>query len=592
MSRSRAGGSLRQLVALFAVVLACSFGYLLTMLYWGLQYETTTLQRDFGRLSESARLWIIGAKWSALRESELRNRPVEWKLFGEEFMSDGELKAIRQVQRGRDDSRPQLLGGGLLRLIKRSSEAKARRTNPSAGGFAARGRLKTISDQFQLSLETSWPLNCHPEQKGFFPERYERLARALQDYAFYHKKTSPQLSSNGPAEARVLVWQCSILDYCGGIADRMKGLTYSLLLAIFSRRRLIINWDDTYLETNLIDWKDDQVYGILKSVNNHSFYEFKMSSDMWSNSNTKQYQDQQDYEGKQDKPENVDFMDEYSLADAVRAELYYKLETLPEYPYEFKMFSILGGTGIDNSEDDIIYTLSTVGGAAKYVFLSTNLEPSTLKDSYKNGNQEWIQSGLKWVGLDHLTEEEVDDVVGIVMRYLFRVKDTLMEELDRAGRTLALSGRPYSSVHIRTGFAGSVESHESVELPKLVRHKETWENMLECAVKTADSFLGPASPILLATDSRIVKHMAVSKYGGRFRTLDNTVVHIDKMAKVPHVLQESEIEGLVFTWVDMLLLAEANIQVGGTSGYIWASSLFCYLPRQRKVSAETCVAAR
>lgn len=588
MSRARTGGFLKQLVAMFVVVLACSFGYLLTMLYWGVQYETTTL-RDFGRLSDSARIWITGSKWVATRRSEPRNKPVEWKLFGEEFMSDSELNAIRHVQReGDNGTGAQHLSGGLLRLIKRSPETIAGRTRPSS---SAKGQLKTVSDRFQLSLETSWPLNCHSGQEGLFPMRYERLAKALQDYAFYHKKTSPQLSTNGSYEARVLVWQCSVLDYCGGIADRMKGLTYSLLLAIFSRRRLIVSWDDTYLETNLIDWKDDKVYGILKSVNNHSFYEFNQSSVLWSNSNSKKYEDQQAYEGNWDKAENID-MDEYSLADVVRAELYSKLESLSEYPYEFKMFSILGGTGIDNSEDDIIYKLSTIGGDAKYVFFSTNLEPSTLKDTYKNGNQEWIQSGLKWVGLDHLTEEEVDRVMGIAMRYLFRVKDTLLQELDRAGRTLALKRRPYSSVHIRTGFAGSAESHESIQLPKFVRHKQTWASMLECAVKTADSFLGPASPILLATDSRIVKHMAVSKYGGRFRTLDNTVVHIDKMAKLPHALQEGEIEGLVLTWVDMLLLSEAHVQVGGTSGYIWASSLFCYLPRQRRINAETCAGSR
>ena len=115
--------------------------------------------------------------------------------------------------------------------------------------------------------------------------------------------------------------------------------------------------------------------------------------------------------------------------------------------------------------------------------------------------------------------------------------------------------------------------------------------MLKCAVQTADSFHGPSSPILLATDSMIIKHMAVSKYGGRFRTLNNRLLHVDKMDKIPHHLQENEVEGVVFTWVDMLLLAESHVQVGGTSGYIWAANLFCYLPDDRRINAETCTVA-
>ena len=560
---------LSQLTLLFVVVIFCSFGYLATMLIWGLQYEPVL--GKIGPLPLSIGLWAGTERLSSKSElgAEPDDKPVEWRLFGKEFMTDSELRAIHQVQeRGQQE-------GALLRFFRRSPKAVNVRTHRTADHDMARGQLKAVSEQFQRKLETSWPLNCHSGREGLFPVKYERFARTLQDYAVYHRKTSPLLSSNETELARVLVWKCSTLDYCGGLSDRMKGIAYALLLSLFSRRRLIVHWDDTYVEPNLIDWTDDEVYGIFKSVENETMHWFEKINSTTSYSESV-YQD------------NQYFVDEFSVADVMRAELYSKLEGLPQYPYEFRMFSILGGTGIDNSEDDIIYTLSTIGGEAKYVFLSTNLEPCTLKDSYKNGNQEWIMDGLKWAGLDHLSSDDIDNTVGIVMRYLFRVKTSLLEEVARAGSTLALSGQLYSSVHIRTGFAGSKQSHESIKLPKFVREKETWEAMLKCAVKTANSSLGPSSPILLATDSWIIKHMAVSQYGGRFRTLDNILLHIDKMAKIPHLLEENEREGVISTWVDMLLLAESYVQVGGTSGYIWAAGLFCYLPTERKINAETC----
>lgn len=552
------------------MVLACSFGYLATLLYWGVKYEGVNTLGSLAQLPRTIRA-TLNSDGSKLRRSNVADKPlIEWKLYGKEFMTDGELRNISLIQKEGAKFQD---GVGLLSYIMRSP--KAATTDQTAFQKLARGRLKSVSREFQRKLETSWPLNCHPGEEGLFPEKYERFARALQDYADFHQRTSPIFGMNKTDPARILVWQCSVLDYCGGLADRMKGVTYALLLSMFSRRRLIVNWDDTYVEPNLIDWTDDVVYRFLKSVDKYEVGNSTSTQKSISNSNQ--------------RLSDQNFVDDDSVvADYARGEIYDKLGRLSEYPYQFRMFSIIGGTGIDNSESDIIYTLSTIGGPSKYVLLSTNLEPCTVKDSYKNGNQEWIKDGLKWVGLDHFSMTEIDNILGITMRYLFRLKSSLLEEVAAAGRTLALSRQLYTSLHIRTGFAGSSRLHESIKLPKFVRSKESWEAMLMCAVEKANSFLGPTSPILLATDSRIVKHMAVSKYGGRFRTLDNSLLHVDKMDKIPHVLQGNELEGVIFTWVDMFLLAESHVQVGGTSGYIWAASLFCYSPSERRINAETC----
>ena len=561
------------------------------MFTWRAQHEPTF--GEFRRFSQSVQLLTQGtnrtdAKGFFERLIMSHSVPVrsklivEWKLFGEEFMNESELEVIRQARE--KEAYPNGRQTPKLADVRR---------NRTAGENSVVGRLKSVTDQFQHQLETSWPLNCHPGRQGF--GKYERFAKALQDYADFHQKTSPKFKSNQTDQSRFLVWQCSALDYCGGLVDRMKGITYSLLLAIFSRRRLIINWDDRFIQPNLINWKDDVVYDVLKSVDKEAIA--KLDKVLVNVSNKHESNSDSKHEGKtpvetddKDKPDYFDYVEnKYAFVDSVKMELTSKLGTLSEYPFEFRMFSILGGTGIDNSLDDIIYKLSTIESPRKYVFLSTNLEPCTLKDTYKNGNQKWIMDGLKMVGLYHLSPDDIDKVVGIVMRYLFRLKDSLVEEVERASHTLALN-QPYTSLHIRSGFAGSKQLHETIQLPKFVREKERWANMIKCAVQTADSFLGSSSPIMLATDSRIIKHMAVTKYGGRFRTLDNTLLHIDKMNKVPHRLRGREMEGVVFTWVDILLLAESHVQVGGTSGYFWAAGLFCRLPGERIINADTCVA--
>ena len=49
---------------------------------------------------------------------------------------------------------------------------------------------------------------------------------------------------------------------CGGLADRLRGIAFSLLLAVFSRRRLLLHWgmpngEHVFLKPNLINWVTD-----------------------------------------------------------------------------------------------------------------------------------------------------------------------------------------------------------------------------------------------------------------------------------------------------------------------------------------------
>ena len=79
-------------------------------------------------------------------------------------------------------------------------------------------------------------------------------------------------------------------------------------------------------------------------------------------------------------------------------------------------------------------------------------------------------------------------------------------------------------------------------------------------MSTADKFIGNNSLIFLATDSNVVKEMAVNCYGSRFKTLNNHLVHSGFIKGRRNVLK-MEKEGILYGLVDLILLAESHVLV-------------------------------
>ena len=96
------------------------------------------------------------------------------------------------------------------------------------------------------------PITCHPGSEGLFPRKYDKLLQALAEYAVFHNRSGH--------EAHPLIYRCDQADgECGGLVDRLRGIVYTLLLAVFSRRRLLLHWgmprgEHVYLKPNLINW--------------------------------------------------------------------------------------------------------------------------------------------------------------------------------------------------------------------------------------------------------------------------------------------------------------------------------------------------
>ena len=441
-----------------------------------------------------------------------------WQLFGDAFMSEREIHApgIPRAPVKREEQIVHLAG----------SLADSEKTRELVQALGA----------LQVSCYN------HPENEGLLKKKYGRFLEVLAQYSSFHK------SERRSESVKKLIWVCDIYEACGGLADRMKGISYALILAVLSQRVLLLNWRDSefgehsFLEPNAIDWQ-------------LSYVDWNLL-------------------GKYDRVAEVrDYGFDDDDQDAEFAFLH--------------LFGILDGYGIDVSMDTLRASLKTVHGDVRWVVLASNLEPSTLLNSTKTALSEWISQGVASLGLSHLPLEDVDRLAGLVFRYLFKFSDELMREVGAARSVLGLDNQQYLGVHVRTGLAGSVQQ-ETVEHPKLIRSIWHWEKTLFCAYRFVSELLGTSGLIFLATDSTLVKNRTLQTYRGKFRTLDNTILHLDKLEKYPHVPMETEIEGVLAVWIDFVLLAESFILVREDSGFSVLAGDVCFIPPQQVISGLHC----
>ena len=76
----------------------------------------------------------------------------------------------------------------------------------------------------------------------------------MAEYATFHSEAG---------NAYYLIWKCEAGGDCGGLGGRLRGIALTLLLAVFSRRRLLLYWgipngEHIYLKPNVINWKSEK----------------------------------------------------------------------------------------------------------------------------------------------------------------------------------------------------------------------------------------------------------------------------------------------------------------------------------------------
>ena len=389
--------------------------------------------------------------------------------------------------------------------------------------------LNGVPKDFQRRLLDASQLTCYSGKEGVFHNRYTNFLNVLAAYADNYNAMSSDPNT------RILVWHCPADTLCGGLSDRLRGMSYALLLAVFSHRRLVLCWESanerTYIKPNMINWTDDYLE---KNLNN-------------------------------DKSEKINMI----FPDAI----------------EFNVFARSTDPFLSETKDNLGNCLNYISGKRRLIIMRSNVEVFTLLSNFTTYNQQWLIDGLKRAGLYNLSNNELDDILGIVFRYLFKLDSELVKELFRAKAALRINDYPYTAVHLRTGFVGNNLIHESHN--KLIRKKDYWKSVLKCAVSTADQFLGQNRLIFLATDSKLVKKMAIKTYGARFRTLNNYLLHVDKIDKAKMPPQKVK-EGVLHSLIDLLLLAQSYVQIRGKSGYSWVAGLLCGIPNEHLISTDNC----
>ena len=102
------------------------------------------------------------------------------------------------------------------------------------------------------------PVSCqdhHQSKQPTLEQKYGQFLAALARYAKFHKQERTKDT------ARLLIWTCDPKDMCGGLGDRLRGVTYVLVLAMSSQRVLLLDWSDssfskvTYVRPNMINWQ-------------------------------------------------------------------------------------------------------------------------------------------------------------------------------------------------------------------------------------------------------------------------------------------------------------------------------------------------
>ena len=348
---------------------------------------------------------------------------------------------------------------------------------------------------------------------------FAKFLIALKNYTVFHALERKKLS------AKRLLWVCD--NGCGGIADRMKGIAYALMLAMFSRRVLHLDWDPqqglselAFLEPNAIDWhlmQEEREKAYLRD--NHHFY-IKSST-------------------RNGVAKNL-----HKLLEATKKE------------------------------------------SLQWVAVTTNIQPGTLADIV---GYEWINNGMASLSLNDCSIRDLNiNLIGLAFRYLFKFSSYLLQEVRAARRVLGLEHTGYVGLHVRTGFEGS-EQHENH--PNLFTKPRQWSESISCAYRYAAQHFGNEVPIFLATDSKQVKGMVGPEYRGQIRCLHNVVLHVGKLKKLHNKTKAQVKESLFSVWVELILLAESHSLVRGDSGYAFLAQSLCFMPKERTVSTLTCTSS-
>ena len=459
------------------------------------------------------------------------SRVISNSVYASDSKRPSALKDSSNSVNASDSKRPSALKDSSNSVYasdsKRPSALKAKLTHHDA----------IITDQY-ISLFKSDPL-CKNTNRDPFKGNENllvKLMQALREYAEWHRKERNNLLSKDPDKVRnirTLIWHFQEYPKSPGLADKVRGLSAALILSMMSERLLFIQWSSqpfrtsrqrSIFEPNHINWDiDEEILTIIGKNFTISKPDFGLYIPIC-------------FGGLCKRPEGV------RVINKVVANIF--------SCGEVDRHLFLGNTRFFSTVSDFLVKYS---GASSDCTTNHKIHP--------------IDDFIKaFQTLKHMS----DSIYG---RFLFKFSDRI---LNRASYELKKIGiqvnQTYSVCHIRTGFYGLY--NETLFGTKVIK-VETWKRLIDSTIANSRKSFGADVPVLVVTDSDLVKQWVRREYKNGFvKVTECAVGHIGMREN----LTDKDIEEIEYqTGTELSIMAHSNLLTTSVGGFGFLARKLCLI---------------
>ena len=367
----------------------------------------------------------------------------------------------------------------------------------------------------------------------------ELLGEILMSYQHFHEVKRRAMVAG--EVSNTLTWYC--ISDCNGVGDRIKGIYAAFLLAIATNRTFFIHQSDEVqrtmlLEPNAIDWAPLNRCTVL------------------------------------DRDQTAGSFGRLSF---IQKKVFRKQGN----------FSLELNRLIDSNN---IYVSNKMG-----IFsLIRSIEHSALFPKLTASVAMLLHSVLT-SGED----VKLHAFLSVLHQFLFHLPQNIQQIADLTLDQLGLKPRRFVTVHIRTGFKnrflGEITfSKHFFEGKRFARTKESWRQIMECALNISEARFGKNSTILVASDDQEPKNWLASEYKSRVAMLRINPVHV---AHASSLLGVTATTAYVDMWVELSVMSKSSSIVSIMSGYSEVAShmgsmdpfsLYIYSIQQNRCARMCC----
>ena len=220
-------------------------------------------------------------------------------------------------------------------------------------------------------------------------------------------------------------------------------------------------------------------------------------------------------------------------------------------------------------KDDVIYQVVFSNNTAnRNVFYNSHrIDPTCVKHTELS-----TQLAEDFCPFTHRSEFH-NLLYGLLVRLLIRFNSRVTGRAKEISESLSLP-KYYVALHIRSGLSEKLDGELLVE-SKFKKDPTAWQQLIQCAFSIQKMF-DMKDPILLVTDSFLMKKWALSLYGrGRIVSTNINLMHVSKdVPKRDEVDRTAYEQDVIDNASDLALLSSAYVVIRSqSSGFSYVASL-------------------